>query len=79
MSVKEKYLKVYIDSDNTVQVDKDMNIRFRPRKDKYLTSVGDGDTKEAIFVGLHCNNSSYKHLGGLNLAEETDDEGVKAG
>src|SRR5690606_3796341 len=60
VSVQESHLKIYVDSKNTVQGDKDMNIRFRPRDGKCLERVADGVRESIIWEGAYCNNSSYK-------------------
>ena len=70
VSVQESHLKVYVDSDNVVQGDKDMNIRFRPRDGKCLERVADGNEKKVIWEGAYCNNDSYKDLGQFKMKEK---------
>ena len=67
VSVQEKHLKVYVDSSNAQQGDKDMNIRFRPRDGKCLERVADGVTESIVWEGAYCNNDSYKDLGQFKL------------
>lgn len=67
VSVQESHLKVYVDSSNAQQGDKDMNIRFRPRDGKCLERVADGVTESIVWEGSHCNNDSYKDLGQFKL------------
>ncbi|HLT44576.1 MAG TPA: hypothetical protein VK000_07930 [Luteimonas sp.] len=70
VSVQEKHLKVYVSSDNVVQGDKDMNIRFRPRDGKCLERVADGNKKKVLWEGAYCNNDSYKDIGQFSLDEK---------
>lgn len=74
VSVKESHLKVYVDSSNVQQGDKDMNIRFRPRDGKCLERVADGVTESIIWEGAYCNDDSYKDLGQFEL-EKGDKDG----
>lgn len=67
VSVQESHLKIYVDSKNTVQGDKDMNIRFRPRDGKCLERVADGVTDSIVWEGAYCNTGSYKDLGQFKL------------
>ena len=69
VSVQESHLKVYVDSSNVVQGDKDMNIRFRPRDGKCLERVADGNEKKVIWEGAYCNDDSYKDLGQFKMKE----------
>ena len=75
VSVQESHLKIYVDSKNTVQGDKDMNIRFRPRDGKCLERVADGVRESIIWEGAYCNNSSYKDLGQFKFEENKDKPG----
>lgn len=70
VSVQESHLKVYVDSDNGIQGDKDMNIRFRPRDGKCLERVADGNEKKVIWEGAYCNNDAYKDLGQFKMKEK---------
>ena len=70
VSVQESHMKVYVSSDNVVQGDKDMNIRFRPRDGKCLERVADGNEKKVIWEGAYCNNDSYKDLGQFKMKEK---------
>ena len=70
VSIQEKHLKIYVSSDNVVQGDKDMNIRFRPRDGKCLERVADGNEKKVIWEGAYCNNDSYKDLGQFKMKEK---------
>jgi hypothetical protein len=71
VSVQESHLKVYVSDDNTVQGDKDMNIRFRPRDGKCLERVADGNEKKVIWEGAYCNNDAYKDLGQFKMKESS--------
>ena len=70
VSVQESHLKIYVSSDNVVQGDKDMNIRFRPRDGKCLERVADGNEKKVIWEGAYCNDDSYKDLGQFKMKEK---------
>ena len=70
VSVQESHLKIYVDSDNGIQGDNDMNIRFRPRDGKCLERVADGNEKKVIWEGAYCNNDSYKDLGQFKMKEK---------
>lgn len=70
VSVQESHLKVYVSSDNIIQGDKDMNIRFRPRDGKCLERVADGNEKKVVWEGAYCNNDSYKDLGQFKMNEK---------
>lgn len=72
VSVQESHLKVYVSSDNVVQGDQDMNIRFRPRDGKCLERVADGNKKDILWEGAYCNNDSYKDIGQFKLDENKD-------
>src|SRR3546814_2424058 len=63
-------MKVYVSSDNVVQGDSDMNIRFRPRDGKCLERVADGNKKDIIWEGAYCNNDAYKDLGQFKIEEK---------
>lgn len=67
VSVQETYLKVYVDSSNTVQGDSDMNIRFRPRSTNLL-SVADGQTKSILWTGIK-NDKSYQDIGQFKIKD----------
>jgi hypothetical protein len=75
VSVQEKHLKIYVDSKNVVQGDKDVNIRFRPRGGKCLESVADGNQKKVLWAGVYCNNDSYKDIGQFKMKESKDQKG----
>ncbi|MDQ2702293.1 MAG: hypothetical protein M3Y70_05650 [Pseudomonadota bacterium] len=70
VSVQESHMKVYVSSDNVVQGDSDMNIRFRPRDGKCLERVADGNKKDIIWEGAYCNNDAYKDLGQFKIEEK---------
>lgn len=70
VSVQESHLKIYVDSDNIVQGDKDANIRFRPRDGKCLERVADGNEKKVLWEGAYCNNDSYKEVGQFKMKEK---------
>ncbi|HTQ13102.1 MAG TPA: hypothetical protein VMH86_04435 [Rhizomicrobium sp.] len=63
VSVQESQLKLYVSSDNMVQGDQDANLRFRPRDGKCLETVADGNTGKLLYIGDHCDNSSYVNVG----------------
>jgi hypothetical protein len=67
VSVQETYLKVYVDSSNTVQGDSDMNIRFRPRSTNLL-SVADGQTKNILWTGIK-DDKSYQDIGQFKIKD----------
>tara|TARA_R100000322_G_scaffold153388_5_gene111663 strand:- start:1487 stop:2017 length:531 start_codon:yes stop_codon:yes gene_type:complete len=69
-SVKEKYLKVYVDSDNKVQGDNDATIRFRPRDGRCLLAVYDGNASTIRWGGVYCNNDSYKKIKPFNFEKQ---------
>lgn len=69
-SVKESHLKIYVDGDNKIQSDNDARIRFRPRDDKCLLAVYDGNAETIRWAGTYCNNDSYKDIGPFNLDEQ---------
>jgi hypothetical protein len=68
VSVQETYLKVYVDSSNTVQGDSDMNIRFRPRSTT-LVSVADGQTKKILWTGVK-DDKSYQDIGQFKIKND---------
>ncbi|GAB1407975.1 hypothetical protein MASR1M8_18940 [Thermomonas brevis] len=70
VSVQESHLKVYVSSNDVVQGDQDMNIRFRPRDGKCLERVADGNQKKVIWEGAYCNNDAYKDLGQFKMKEK---------
>ncbi len=70
VSVQESHLKIYVDSDNTIQGDKDANIRFRPRDGKCLERVADGNAEKVLWEGAYCNNDAYKDIGQFKLKEK---------
>lgn len=69
-SVQESQLKIYVDSDNKVQTDNDARIRFRPRDDKCLTAVYDGNADTLRWTGVYCDNDSYKDIGPFNFEKQ---------
>lgn len=74
VSVQEKHLKIYVDSKNIVQGDKDANIRFRPRDGKCLERVADGNEKKVLWQGAYCNNGSYKEVGQFKMKESKEED-----
>jgi len=70
VSVQESHLKIYVASDNLVQGDGDMNIRFRPRDGKCLERVADGNEKKVLWEGAYCNDDSYKDIGQFKLKDK---------
>ncbi|MFO7324087.1 MAG: hypothetical protein DIU62_000095 [Pseudomonadota bacterium] len=75
VSIQESHLKIYVDSSNLVQGDKDANIRFRPRDGKCLERVADGNQEKVLWMGSHCSNSSYRDVGQFKLKESKEQEG----
>lgn len=70
VSIQESHLKIYVDSKNVVQSDKDANIRFRPRDGKCLERVADGNASKVLWQGAYCNNSAYKDIGQFKMKEK---------
>ncbi|HEX7115848.1 MAG TPA: hypothetical protein VF193_12015 [Steroidobacter sp.] len=76
VSIQDSHLKIYVDSKNVVQGDKDANIRFRPRDGKCLERVADGNEGKILWQGAYCNNDSYKEVGQFKLKESKDNPGT---
>jgi hypothetical protein len=77
-SVQESHLKIYVDGDNKKQGDNDTRIRFRPRDDKCLLAVYDGNAEALRWTGVYCNNDSYKDISPFNFEKQPasyDDNG----
>ncbi len=69
-SVQESHLKVYVDSDNKVQGDNDAQIRYRPRDNKCLLAVYDGNAETLRWGGVYCNDDSYKKISPFNFEKQ---------
>lgn len=79
-SVQESHLKIYVDGDNKKQGDNDAQIRFRPRDNKCLLAVYDGNAEALRWTGVYCNNDSYKKISPFNFEKQPasyTDEGQK--
>lgn len=65
VSVQKSDLKVYVDGKNAVQGDNDMNITFRSRDEKNLTSVFEANGKNR-WTGL-ANDTKDIDVGGFSI------------
>jgi hypothetical protein len=69
VSVQETQLKMYVNADNLVQGDRDVSIKLRPRDQKCLVEVLDGNAGAVRFAGLYCNNDDAKTVSPFQLVE----------
>jgi hypothetical protein len=71
VSVQEAHLKIYVGSGQLVQGDNDTHIRFRPRDQKCLTEVDDGNALKPLYGpgGLYCDNDDEKEVGLFKIRE----------